>query len=168
MTDIENGPDGALYVLSLTTGNIFRIGPKAGEFPDADVDGVNDRCDCDITESGAFAPPIEVPRLRLSLNGNLALGWDSQAAVAGDATGYTVVSGELSSLLLSDFAGACELASDLVAPQTVDARMDPPPGEGYYYLVRAANTCGSGGYGQGTLEPDPREALDALKLPSCP
>src|SRR5439155_5996635 len=33
VTDLENGPDGRLYVVSLSQGRVLRIGPKPGAVP---------------------------------------------------------------------------------------------------------------------------------------
>ena len=42
--------------------------------------------------------------------------------------------------------------------QAVDDRPDPAPGTGYYYLARG--TCSDPTYGDSSLVPDPRDALD--------
>jgi hypothetical protein len=47
-----------------------------------------------------------------------------------------------------------------------DTRPDPVAGEGYYYLVRAVNSCGIGTYGDSSLVPDPRDDLDSGTV--CP
>ncbi len=169
ITDLENGPDGRLYVVSLTLGAIYRIGPRAGMFPDADLDGVADACDCAASSPGAFAPPGEVPTIRLSGATPTTLGWDSQAATAGSGTTYTLVTGEISALRTdAGFDAACTLAEGLAAPGTTETRPDPTPNSAYYYLVRASNACGHGTFGNGSRTPDPRDALDlSLPLP-CP
>ena len=46
ITDLKNGPDGLLYLVAISQGRIYRIGPNPGAFPDADGDSVNDACDC--------------------------------------------------------------------------------------------------------------------------
>jgi glucose/arabinose dehydrogenase len=168
VTDLENGPDGRLYVVSLTNGAIYRIGPKAGAVPDADRDGVGDACDCAPSDSAAFALPSEVLRLRVRGGSPTTFGWDAQAAVAGSGTTSTVVSGDLVALRAErGFASACTLASGLDIPQATETRPDPPVGSGYYYLVRAANDCGAGTFGDGSGSPDPRDALDAASPPPC-
>jgi len=165
ITDLENGPDGRLYVVSLTLGAIYRIGPRAGAFPDADLDGVADACDCAASNPGAFEAPVEVPTIRLSGAAPTTLGWSSQAGTAGSGTTYTLVSGEISALRADGgFDASCTLADGLAAPEMVDTRPDPPRGSGYYYLVRASNACGAGTFGNGTPSPDPRDVLD-ISLP---
>jgi glucose/arabinose dehydrogenase len=168
VTDIENGPDGRLYVVSLSSGRIYRIGPRPGAFPDIDRDGAGDACDCAPSDGTAFGQPVEVPRLRVSRPAATALGWDSQAATAGGGTASTVVTGNLKALAADrGFASACTLAEDLGQPALADPQIDPPPGSGYFYLVRAGNVCGPGTYGDGSGSPDPRDALDAAPPPSC-
>ncbi len=168
ITDIENGPDGGLYVVSLSRGIVYRIGPRTGFFPDADGDDVNDACDCDGGDPGSFSPPDEVPRLRVSGSGPTTIGWDDQAAVAGFGTTYTVATGDAAALRADGgFASACALAEGLTFPRTTDALPDPPPGTVRYYLGRAANGCADGTYGDGSEIPDPRDLLDAAPLPIC-
>lgn len=169
ITDLENGPDGRLYVVSLTQGRIYRIGPKAGAFPDADGDGAGDACDCAPSDAGAYAPPLEVPRLRVAGTAPTTLGWDSQAATAGPGTAYTVVTGDASALGPDGgFASACTLGRGLAATSVTETRPDPPTGSAYYYLVRAENACADGTFGDGSGSPDPRDLLDATLPPDCP
>src|SRR5207245_9000899 len=111
ITDLQSALDGRLYLVSLTQGRVYRIGPNPGTFPDADGDGVNDACDCAPSVLDAFAPTVEVPHVRLA-GAAPALGWDVQNATAGRGTRYTVVSGDLGALRYDGgFARACDLAS---------------------------------------------------------
>ncbi len=168
VTDLENGPDGRLYVVSLTRGALYRIGPRAGAVPDGDRDGVADACDCAPADGAAFALPSEVPRLRVGGGSPTTLGWDGQTGVAGGGTTSTVVSGDLAALRGDrGFASACTLADGLASPQLAESRPDPPVGSGYYHLVRAVNDCGTGTFGDGSGSPDPRDALDLATLPTC-
>jgi glucose/arabinose dehydrogenase len=173
ITDLENGPDGRLYVVSLSLGAVYRIGPKPGAVPDRDGEGVADACDCAPADAAAFAPPAEVPRLRLGAGPPPAgapttLGWDAQVATTGSGTTYTVVSGDLAALRTErGFASACTDADRLVAPALADTRPAPPPGRGYYYLARATNLCADGTYGDSSIVPDPRDLLDAARPPAC-
>jgi len=168
VTDLEIGPDGWLYVVSLTLGQVLRIGPRAGSFPDGDGDGVNDACDCAALDAGTYASPGAIPRMRLSGTPPYALFWDALAGVAGPATTTAVVSGRATALRADHgYASACDLAVSQAGTTLVDARADPPPGEAYYYLVRAQNACGAGTFGDGTPVPDPRDALDSGTRPPC-
>lgn len=168
VTDAEIGPDGRLYVVSLRAGAIYRVVRTAGSVPDVDGDEVEDSCDCAPANAGAYAPPVEVPRLRLSGTAP-SLGWDAQNAATGSATSYTVVSGDLSDLRAdAGFASACRLGSELTTTKLVDGRVAPSAGNGTYYLVRAGNACSNGTYGNASGPSDPRDALDASSPPVCP
>jgi hypothetical protein len=74
------------------------------------------------------------------------LSWDSVGPSAGDGTVYDVVRGYLSELPVGRGASETCLARGLAEAATVDTEV-PPPGEGYWYLVRGRNGCGIGGYG---------------------
>jgi glucose/arabinose dehydrogenase len=168
VTDLEVGPDGWLYVVSLSLGQVLRIGPRAGAFPDADADGVNDACDCAVSNPGAYARPGEVPRLQLQGTSPDTLFWDGQAGVTGPATTSTVVSGLAASLRTDGgYAASCDLTAGNPGTSFNDPRADPPVGDAFYYLVRAQNGCGAGTFGDGTPVPDPRDLLDSGSRPAC-
>ena len=168
ITDLENGPDGKLYVVSLGWGTVYRIGPKPGAVADADGDTVGDACDCAPSDAGSFAVPVEVPRLRAASVVPTTMNWDPQAATAGPGTAYTIVTGDPAALRRDGgFASACTLRRGLGATSLTDSRPNPPAGSGYYYLVRAENTCGNGTFGDGSGTPDPRDPLDATLPPNC-
>ncbi|HKQ61057.1 MAG TPA: PQQ-dependent sugar dehydrogenase [Candidatus Polarisedimenticolaceae bacterium] len=169
VTDMDNAPDGSLYLLQLSFDpTIRRLSPIPGSFPDADNDLVANACDCATADASAFAPPREVPRIRPSGRSPLTLGWNPQRATAGSGTAFSVASGRLSDLRASGFGAACRLGADGTAPERIDNRADPASGDGYYYLVRAANSCGTASYGNGSGAVDPRDTLDAALLPLCP
>ena len=70
---------------------------------------------------------------------------------------YDVASGELSALRGSGLGPATGcLESDLAEALADDPRPGPAMGNGYYYLVRARNSCASPGFGPG------RGVLDGL------
>lgn len=167
ITDLENGPDGMIYVVSITAGQIFRIAPRAGFFPDDDGDGVNDSCDCAPSIAGSYAAPREIPRQRILGTAPHTLFWDGLAGAAGPGTTTRIVSGLAGDLRASGgYAGACDLDAG-AGTSFVDPRPAPPVGEAYYYLVRGENVCGQGSFGDGTPVPDPRDALDAGSRPAC-
>ena len=61
---------------------------------------------------------------------------------------FDVAGGLLSELRADGGAGGATcLADDLTVPRLVDPRGEPPPGEGYYILLRAEGACESGSYG---------------------
>jgi hypothetical protein len=163
ITDTEMGPDGKFYVLSYSLGAIFRVGRTAGATGDADGDQAPDACDCAPADPSVAVRAIEVPRLRLT-GREPRLSWDAQ-----DAAAYAVISGSLAELAAdAGFARACALVTASATPAAVDARPDSAPGDGHYYLVRAANACDGGTFGDARATPDPRDALDAAVPVPCP
>ena len=97
----------------------------------------------------------------------LQLSWSAQNLTAGSGTAYDIVTGTLSQLRsVGGFGGSTCLASSVPAGNYDDVRTGPPIAEGYYYLVRARNTCGLGTFGDSGHAPDPRDGLDAS--PPCP
>jgi glucose/arabinose dehydrogenase len=168
VTDIKTGPDGNLYVVDLLSGTVFRIVPSLPAGQDPDGDGVANSCDCANSDGSAWSATVEVPRVRLFGHVTTTLGWDAQRAATGAGVRYAVVSGSLSALRSSGtFAGACTLGSSLAPSRVMDARAVPAPGQGYFYLVRAGNACGAGTFGDSTLHPDPRNAIDSALPPAC-
>lgn len=135
---------------------------------DGDADGAGDPCDCAPTDGTAFAVPSSVAGLTVEPMGAVAeLTWEDQAPTAGTATLYDAIEIALSELHSSrSFNAAVCLASDLSAPSVVDNGSDPPAGTGRAYLVRALNVCGEAGFGDSSVQPDPRDGLDAS--PPCP
>ena len=168
VSDLENGPDGRLYLVSLTAGAVYRIGPRPGAVPDADGDAVADACDCAPGDAGSFARPATIARLRLGGGMIATLGWDPQAATAGPGTRYRLVTGPASRLgSEGGFASACTLRDDLTSGDYGDVRADPPQGEAWYYLARAENACGNGGFGGSGSNPDPRDLIETVPPLSC-
>jgi hypothetical protein len=136
---------------------------NAYEPGDMDRDGAAAVTDCNDADPGAAAAPVEVSGVAVSWeHGATRVAWTSQAATAGAGTTYDVVSGYASDLLATGtFGSASCLASALAAPPYDDARSGPPAQDGFYYLVRARNGCGTATFGDASVSPDPRDALDA-------
>jgi glucose/arabinose dehydrogenase len=169
ITDIKTGPDGNVYVVELLSGTVYRIVPTLPAVDDADADGVNDACDCADTDAGSWSATVEVPRLRLSGQIATALGWDAQRAATGSGVTYSVVTGTLTSLhSVGPALGACTLGTGITETKILDSRALPAPGDGYFYLVRASNGCGAGTFGDASIQPDPRDLLDATLPAMCP
>jgi len=168
ITDMKVGPDGNLYVVDIALGTIYRIAPAIPIASDPDADGVDTACDCSPSDPGSWSATAEVPRIRVSKGAATKLGWDSQRPIVGPGVGYGVVTGSLS-LLRSQgsFNSACTLGTSLSQPLLADSRAVPPPGDGYYYLVRAGNSCGAGTFGNSSLAPDIRDPLDAALPATC-
>jgi len=94
------------------------------------------------------------------------ISWNSQDATYGPATVYDLVSGSLADLRRDrGFASAGCLAEDVPDTPYEDTRSDPPPGDGYYYLVRSQQGTDEGSHGQSTAPPDRRIRLDVA--PAC-
>jgi hypothetical protein len=116
----------------------------------------------------AGAAPAEVQLLTVTkIAGAARLGWTSQLGTAGACTGYDVASGSLGQLRSDHhFGNAICLVNDRRAATYDDTRPDPPAGSGYYYLARAQNDRGTATFGDSSIVPDPRDALNGT-LP-CP
>ena len=132
---------------------------------DADSDTVGDPCDCAPGDGGSWAEVIEVQSLLLFEAAPALIAWYDQSGESGDGTTYDLVRQTLSSLRdQGSFAGAGCFENDW-AGNVVEDGAAPAAGDGFLYLVRAQNGCGTGTYGVGST-PDPRAGLDALS--PCP
>lgn len=141
---------------------------SAYDVNDFDRDGVAAGSDCDDNNPDVQHGPVEIASVALAkVAGAARVSWTSQDPVAGLATTYGIVSGLLSDLRSSGgFAAATCLQGGIGDTPFDDVRSAPPLGNGFYYLARAKNSCGTGTYGNSSLTPDPRDALDAGAL--CP
>jgi hypothetical protein len=95
--------------------------------------------------------------------------WEAQDPRFGVSMDYDIVSGRLAQLQsTSDFSAAECFASKVPASTQTDTRR-PAPGDGYYYLVRAAGPNGRGGWGDGRprRRTDERDPLEESAGP-CP
>jgi len=110
--------------------------------PDDDGDGVADQDDCAPTQAGVAAPPQEVADLHVVGTPVSVLTWTSQL----DAR-YDVVGGSIATLRSTGgLDGATCVANSVTVSEWQDYPV-PAPGEGFFYLVRAQNSCGSSTYG---------------------
>ena len=75
---------------------------------------------------------------------------------------YDVVSGQFSQFATLGTTGATCLANDVLVTTTADGRPNPTLGNGYFYLVRGQNACGSGTYGR------TKSGLSRLPAAGCP
>jgi hypothetical protein len=129
---------------------------------DADGDGHGAACDCDDGAEQVWRVPAEVEQVRVSSDGSgeAVIDWASQSENSGPETAYDVVDGLVSELLVDgDYARAACLAPAVAEPPLDDPGAGPGAADARYYLVRARNTCGVGGYGASSLDPDPRRGL---------
>ena len=114
---------------------------------DADGDGMTDALDCAPGDMMAFAAPGEVRDLRY--DSRTALSWSPETGRAGPGTTYDIVRGPLSGLPVQPASGeGC--VDDGLFVTTISDTFRPALGTGSYLLVRAANSCGNGGYGFAT------------------
>ncbi len=141
---------------------------------DGDQDTIGDACDCSATDPTLWSIPAEVsgPVVRRSMSGPDAteLSWLPLAYQAGPATAYDVISGSLAALHSGGaFSSVTCLEDDIPTSGIVSPNDLPAAGDGFWYLVRGENPCGSGSWGDGTPVPDPRDVLETLEcVPATP
>lgn len=103
-----------------------------------------DACAGGACQAGAqAAAPPEINGVRVDGRSNTTLTWTAP----GGPVVYDVASSTLSDLRVNGTTTATCLANDDVLTSYVDGRPEPPVGDGYYYIIRAQSTCGSGSYG---------------------
>ncbi|PYS95850.1 MAG: hypothetical protein DMF50_06985 [Acidobacteria bacterium] len=151
---LRQNADGPVSFLCATIGSGLRLGV------DRDLDAHLNGDDCNSADASTFAPPAEVANLAVGGASPTPLTWDDQSTQTGPGVVYDIAGGALSRLSGGGLqaATAC-LEGDLAQPSYADMRGDPPPGDGYFYLGRAQDSCGTGSFGPGT------GALDALACP---
>jgi DNA-binding beta-propeller fold protein YncE/mono/diheme cytochrome c family protein len=142
---LRQAATGPITFTCVPAGSGIRVGA------DRDEDGVLNGTDCSDGDAAHSASPANVANLLMSKSAPPLLTWDDQASVVGPAVFYEVSGGTLSNLRSVGLLGASGCVSGaLTTPSYNDTRPDPPPGEGYYYLVRARTPECSGGFGAGT------------------
>jgi hypothetical protein len=90
-------------------------------------------------------------------------GGPGNAAIAfspGSPASFDLVRGLVSDLKTSGDYSAAVCQGSSMSTMVNDAEA-PPQGDVFYYLARGRNCCAVEGYGDSTLAPDPRDALDA-------
>ena len=139
---------------------VFTVLPAA----DTDGDGVFDPSDCAPANGALKHPATEVQNLLLAdVAGSAQLSWDSQDALNGTATVYDLVTGLIGDLAAArNYTLATCRANDHPDTPFTDGTL-VSAGQIRYWLVRGRNACntGPGTYGDSTIVPDPRDALDA-------
>jgi hypothetical protein len=90
-------------------------------------------------------------------HGLTALTWTGVGGVV-----YDVVSSTLSDLSLNGTGTAACLSSNGSSTGYVDDRPGPAQDDGYYYLIRARNSCGSGTFGYGSA------GVERVPTATCP
>jgi hypothetical protein len=148
---LRQGAGSPLTFLCATLGSGVRLGG------DLDEDTVLNGNDCAAADGGAFALPVAVSGVTASGGAPTQLAWASQSGSTGPGLRYDIAGGLLSQLRASGLVAATScLAPDVGTTTFSDSRPHPASGDGYYYLLRAENACGGGGFGTG------RAALDSL------
>jgi len=123
--------------------------------------------DCDGTTDEGFSAPAGTTGLVFGL-GRQSMTWNEVL----QADRYDVVKGDLGALRISggDFTSSllgC-LEDDSADARSADS-LDPAPGEGFYYLVRAQAACRSGTFNSGQPgQSGDRDAKIALSPHACP
>ena len=123
--------------------------------------------DCDLTAPDVFAKPPEVLDNAMSKlpGGELNVAWQSLDPIVGIGAVYDVVRGRISDLRADrGFQRASCLTQDLPDTPYVDTSTDLLPGQGWYYMIRGRDVCGTGTFGDASASvvPDPRDALDTV------
>lgn len=114
--------------------------------PDDDNDGVSDANDCAPLNPAAWTTTVEVAGVQVSGAAPTVVSWSGQGADVR----YDVASGLVSAMLGDGgFGGAACVLNGGASGSWSDTRPNPAAGDGHYYLVRAENACGNGGWGQG-------------------
>jgi hypothetical protein len=101
--------------------------------------------DCDDGNPLVWSAPVEVTNLRLASQPSTSLAWDAQGALVGTGVTYDVLRGNLSVLPVGSGSEVCE-SSGASGTTATDGAI-PPPGSGFWYLVRGHDSCGAGTYG---------------------
>jgi hypothetical protein len=131
---------------------------------DFDRDQHSKDVDCNDEDPGAWANPAVLSHVRLDKieRGGIRIAWDSQAESAGPGTAYDLVKGLLSELHDDgDFSRTSCLLDNGQDPFIEYTSVDPPAGDGEYFLGRAENSCDTSSHGDSTMVPDPRDNLDS-------
>ncbi len=130
---------------------------------DFDRDQSSAAVDCNDSDPTAQATPTLLGNLSIGeISGGVRLSWDSQAATAGSGTVYDLVKGSVGDLRgTGTYAAVACLTGGETGASFDDLSPDPPSGTADYYLGRARNSCGSAGYGDASVNPDPRDDLDS-------
>jgi len=133
------------------------------DIDDSDRDGLTTPGDCNDSDATLLTAPATVAGFRVAKAAGLArLSWTSQSATAGSSTVSDVATGLLSALRSTGTFSAATCLADGIAGTTFDdPGVNPPAGEGRWYLLRMTNGCGTGSFGNSSLVVDPRDALDS-------
>jgi hypothetical protein len=114
---------------------------------DAHPDLVCGGDDCNDANPLVWQSPVEVADLTITTAEPADPTWSSQAVSAGPETTYDLVSGPVGPGPGMNYPASVCLQSGETGTTYSDTRATPPAGTGFWYLVRARNSCGVGTYG---------------------
>ena len=139
--------DAALAQSRAAALGLFR--PSIAQFLiDGDFDGRGDPCDCAPADPGAFGQPTEVAGIVVGADKE-TISWTAMEAQTGPTLYHDIVRGLVPALPVDGGAGESCLVSGVLGQSFADE--DPlAPGQTYWYVVRARNTCATGTYGFAT------------------
>ena len=107
--------------------------------------------DCDATNPNVIRAPGRVTAVQLTQeSGQTRVRWQDQSAATGSGTTYDLLGGDLGGGAAFSLTGSCLQSSG--AAEHLDVRPDPQPGQGFWYLVRAWNSCGGSSLGDATRD----------------
>ena len=115
-----------------------------------DSDRAGNACDCMQRSDDGISAAGEVRKLRVGIDlEKHGLKWCMRLFYEGWATTVNIARGSIGEFHSGATPSDTCLAAGLDWPDWIDPAV-PPPGEGYWYLARAANPCGPGDYGSGS------------------
>jgi len=109
----------------------FRVG-RVLTCPDANLDGSPDFIG-EVPSLSVTRPPF----------GATTIAWP----VVTGADRYDLATGTIASLQASGLTGSTCFFENVTTQSVLEYRLEPTAGNGYYYLVRAENACGTGSWG---------------------
>ncbi|NIM01832.1 MAG: hypothetical protein GTO30_01310, partial [Acidobacteria bacterium] len=152
-TNLRQNATGPITFTCVTLGS----GPRLGG--DLDEDVVLDGDDCAAADPGSWAPVVTIGDLALAKSAFTELSWGDQGGAAGPDRTHAVLGGSLLDLRSTGIGATACVDGPVASTLYDDMRPDPLPGEGYFYLVRVANGCGTATLGTG------RGAADSAVCP---
>ena len=152
-TELRQSADGPITFTCVTLDS----GPRLGG--DLDEDVVLDGDDCAPADPGSWAPTVTIADLSLEKPGVTRLNWSDQSVVVGPGLTHDVLGGDLSALRTFGIDATTCVDGSVQANSYDDLRPDPAAGDGYFYLIRATNSCGTATLGAG------RGSADAAVCP---
>jgi hypothetical protein len=117
--------------------------PDATACNDGSACSVGDACSGGVCTGVSPPPPAEVAGVSVTGQAGTILTW---TALPGSVV-YDVDSSTLSNLRSVGTSGAGCLANNVASATYTDNRANPAAGDGYYYLIRAQDSCGTGTFG---------------------